>query len=124
MRCLIFLITLIVSNVSYAYCNWEYTEKTRTEMTVINKYNSERMLTVTIGGFKFDEYVRRMPKEYIISLDNDVLHIYFQGYYFWVTRENTTVARAFGAVHTALIFRSKRSGIAEDIGDLYNNCNF
>lgn len=74
------------------YCNWEYTVKTKTEMTVRNKFNHERELSISIGEFKYDEYIRKIPREYIISVDDTVLSLYFQGYYFWITRENTLVA--------------------------------
>lgn len=93
-------------------------------MKVVHKYNYNRQLSILIGDVNFSQALRNTPKDHLVAVMEDEFHVYYQNMYIWVVRENSPIARAFGAVHTVLIFMSSRNGISDDVADLLTNCNF
>ena len=124
MRIIAFLILMFLPCVSHAVCNWEYITKDRESMKVVHKYNYNRQLSILIGDVNFSQALRNTPKDHLVAVMEDEFHVYYQNMYIWVVRENSPIARAFGAVYTVLIFMSSRNGISDDVADLLTNCNF
>lgn len=124
MRFLILTMLLIFTNTVNAYCNWEWITKDRTSMKVVNKFNQNRTLYISIGDRPYAQAVGSVPTENIVSVDDTVMSVRYNGLYMWFTRENTEIARSFGAIDYVLIFVSDRSIISDDIADILENCDF
>lgn len=126
MRALIIcLLLLLYPTLAHAVCNWEYVNKTDIFMSVKHVYNDDRRVTFMIGEYTFNEYAKLYKgSPYLVYDSKDVIRVYKDGINIWVMRENSPMAKSFGATHWPLIIASDRDVVADDVMDILSNCNF
>lgn len=125
MRALIICLLLLCPTLAHAVCNWEYVNKTDIFMSVKHVYNDDRRVTFMIGEYTFNEYAKLYRgSPYLVYDSKDVIRVYKDGINIWVMRENSPMAKLFGAIHWPLIIASDRDVVADDVMDILSNCNF